>query len=96
MIKPSYTKPVIVDFWADWCSPCLILAPILKQVAEEFEQALKVVKLEVDEGKNMKLAGQFKVRGFPTVILFKSGIECDRFSSAQSFSYIEGFLHPYL
>jgi len=96
VIDASHKKLVLVDFWADWCSPCLILAPILKQIAEEFEDELYIAKLEVDEGHNMKLAGQYKVRGFPTVILFKHGKAIDRFSSAQSFSFIEQFIQPHL
>lgn len=96
VIETSYSKPVLVDFWADWCSPCLIIAPILKQIATEFIDEIQICKLEVDEGENMKLAGQFQVRGFPTIILFKNGEEMDRFSSAKNFSFIESFIQPYL
>lgn len=96
VIKASYQQPVIVDFWAEWCAPCRIIAPVLAQVAEEFENELSVAKLEVDKDDNMKLAGRYQVRGFPTIILFKNGVERDRFSSAQSFSFVEQFLQPHL
>lgn len=96
VIDASHKQLVLVDFWADWCAPCRIIAPILKQIAEEFEDELCIAKLEVDEGENMKLAGQYKVRGFPTIILFKNGEPVDRFSSAQSFSFIEQFIQPHL
>ncbi len=96
VIEASHQQCVLVDFWADWCSPCIILAPILKQIAEEFEGEIKIAKLEVDDGHNMKLAGKYKVRGFPTVILFKHGEEVSRFSSAQSASFIRQFIQPHL
>jgi len=96
VLDASHHKLVLVDFWADWCSPCKIISPILKQIADEFKDEICIAKLEVDEGHNMKLAGQYQVRGFPTIILFKDGDAIDRFSSAQNFSFITDFIQPHL
>lgn len=63
--------PILVDFSADWCGPCKMLAPILKQVKDELGDAIKIIKIDVD--KNQPLAAKYQVRGVPTMVLFKQG-----------------------
>src|ERR1041384_1776526 len=68
--------PVLVDFWAEWCGPCKMLAPTVEKVANEYEGKAKFVKLNIDD--NNQVAQQFGIKGIPTLILFKNGSEADR------------------
>lgn len=92
VIGASHECPVLVDLWADWCSPCLVIAPVLEQVIDEYQGRLHLAKVEVDEGDNMKLAGHYRVRGFPTLILFEDGEERGRFHGARPARFIREFL----
>lgn len=92
VLQASHYKPVLVDFWADWCSPCLFIDPILREAVNEYDGQVLLARLEVDEGDNMKLAGRYQVRGFPTIILFKDAHVVDRFSSARPKAFIQEFI----
>jgi thioredoxin 1 len=92
VLEASHQHPVLVDLWADWCPPCIVIAPILKKVIEDYPTKIALAKIEVDEGKNMKIAGQYQARGFPTILLIQNGKEKARFSGAKSQSFIEKFI----
>ena len=82
--------PVLVDYWAEWCGPCKMIAPILDQVAQEYDGRLKIAKLNVDE--NQATPAKFGIRGIPTLMLFKNGnLEATRVG-ALSKSQLTAFL----
>ncbi len=64
-------KPVLVDFWAEWCGPCRMIAPALEEIAGEIGERVDIVKLNIDE--NPETPGKYGVRGIPTMVLFKGG-----------------------
>ncbi|MCS6997129.1 MAG: thioredoxin TrxA [Casimicrobiaceae bacterium] len=87
-------KPVLVDFWAEWCGPCKMIAPILEEVAASHAERIKVVKVDVDQ--NRQAAAQYGVRGIPTLMIFKNGQltgqQVGALSKAQLTAFIEANL----
>jgi len=96
VIDASRKQPILVDFWAEWCAPCRQLTPHLNRVVNEHKGGILLAKVEVDEGENMKLAGQFRLRGFPTVILFQDGEERGRFSGSRSSHQLRDWIEQHL
>lgn len=92
VLDASKSTPVLVDFWADWCPPCRALTPVLERVATALAGKLKLAKVEVDEGANMKLAGRYGLKGFPTVLLFIDGEIQGRFAGARAEHWVKEFL----
>jgi len=83
-------KAVLLDFWAEWCGPCKMIAPLLDDVADKYEDKLAIVKLNVDENPNT--AQKFGIRNIPTLILFKDGAVQAQMMGAMPKSQLEEFL----
>jgi putative thioredoxin len=96
VVAASRELPILVDFWAEWCAPCHQLTPHLNRVVDEYDGTVRLAKVEVDDGENMKLAGHFRLRGFPTVILFHRGEERGRFSGSRSSHQVREWLQEHL
>jgi putative thioredoxin len=92
VIQASFTRLILVDIWADWCTPCLVLAPVLDMALNDYGDTIALAKLDVDQGENMKIAGRYKVRGFPTVIAFFRGEEKARFHGTKSKIEVKSFV----
>jgi putative thioredoxin len=96
VLVASHEKPILVDFWADWCAPCHAITPHLNKVLGDMDGSIRLAKVEVDEGENMKLAGRYRLRGFPTIMLFRAGEELGRFSGARASHWIEDWIEQHL
>jgi thioredoxin 1 len=87
-------KPVLVDYWAEWCGPCKMIAPVLDEVAKDYEGRLQVAKMNVDE--NREVPARFGIRGIPTLMIFKEGqlaaTKVGAVSKAQLTAFIDAHL----
>ena len=94
VLQPSRDMPVLADFWAGWCQPCLMLAPVLEQLAGEYPGKIRVTKINSDE--EPELAARFGIRSLPTVKLFRDGQAVDEFSGALPLAAVRTFIEPHL
>ena len=86
----SADQPVLLDFWAEWCGPCKMIAPILDTIAEEYKGRLRVVKLNIDD--NPQTPQKYNVRGIPTLLLFRDGAVAAQQVGAASKAQLQGFI----
>ena len=87
-------KPVIVDFWAEWCGPCKKLSPVLEELSEELGDAVTIAKVNVDEERT--LGAMFQIMSIPAVLFFKDGEKVDEFIGVRPRSHIMAKLEPLL
>jgi thioredoxin 1 len=86
--------PVLVDFWAPWCAPCRMVAPVLEEISKEYEGKLKICKVNVDESP--ELASQYGIMSIPTLLIFKGGIIVEQAIGAMPKQDLERLVSPYI
>ncbi len=94
VIDQSFTQPVLVDFWAEWCAPCKVLMPLLEKIAESYQGELLLAKVNCDVEQD--IVAHFGIRSLPTVVLFKDGKPVDGFAEARPESEIRAMLEPHV
>lgn len=86
--------PVLVDFWAEWCAPCRMVAPVIEEITKEYEGKIKVCKINVDESP--QIASEYDIMSIPTLVIFKNGEMADRIVGVTSKSNIESKIKSYI
>jgi len=94
VIEASSQKPVLVDFWASWCGPCLALSPVLDEIATHYGERMRVVTVDIDTQKT--LAERFQIRSIPCVILFRGGRKVDGFVGLRTRRQVEWMVAQHL
>ena len=90
----THDKPILADFWAEWCGPCKIMAPVLEDLAKEWKDRVTVIKIDTEKKPN--LAQQYSISGIPTLILFMNGTEAHRITGAMPLEQLKHVLSEFV